>query len=170
MALDWYVGKTQRRKESAFQIALGGHGIEVFNPEIIVVKRGRKQWEPLFPTYLFCRVDPESDLWPQIRWARGLSYFLGSEGTPAPVASPLVEEIRERVELWNRGGWESAYEPGDWVRVGDGALTGLDAVFSRYLPCRQRCEVLVSLLGRMHTVQLPTTSIEALKPVALLGR
>ena len=46
MALDWYVGKTQRGKESAFQIALTGHDIDVLSPAIIVVKRGRKQREP----------------------------------------------------------------------------------------------------------------------------
>jgi transcription antitermination factor NusG len=170
MALDWYVGKTQRGKEWAFRMALGGHGIEVFNPEITVARRGRKQFEPLFPTYIFCRVDPKSYLWPQIRWARGLSYFLGTEGTPAPVDHLLVEEIRTKVEQWNRGGWESAYERGDMVRVGDGALSGLEAIFARYLPCRQRCEVLVSLLGRMHTVQIPVISIEAPSPVALLSR
>jgi len=169
MALSWYVGKVQRGKESALQTSLGVLGIEVFNPEIIVVKRGRTHWEPLFPAYLFCRVDPESDLWPQIRWARGLCYFLGADRKPTPLAASLVEEVRARVGLWNEGGWEVAFGPGDRVRIGDGALCGLEAVFTKYLPGRQRCEVLVSLVGRMHALLLPITSVEVLRFVAFVA-
>ncbi|MFC1935433.1 transcription termination/antitermination protein NusG [Chloroflexota bacterium] len=168
MALGWYVASVQRRKEAALQVGLALYGVEVYNPQIIVVKRGRKRLEPLFPTYLFCHVDPESEQWPRIRWARGLRYFLGVARKPTPVPASLVEEIRTRVEGWNGGGWESVCAPGDRVRIGDGALSGLEAIFTRYLPGRQRCELLVSLVGRMHTVQLPTTAIEALQPVGLL--
>ena len=110
MALDWYVGKTQRGKEWAFRMALGGHGIEVFNPEITVARRGRKQFEPLFPTYIFCRVDPKSYLWPQIRWATGLSYFLGAEGTPAAGGRRRGDDPRCHQHRWRHGG-SAAGEP-----------------------------------------------------------
>ena len=169
MTQGWYIAKIQRGKESALQVGLSLHNVEAYNPEIIGMKRGRGRWEPLFPTYLFCYVDPESEQWPQVRWARGLRYFLGADRKPTPIAASLVDEIRARVEVWNGGGWASAFEPGTRVHIGDGALSGLEAIFTRYLPGRHRCEVLISLVGRTHTVQLPTTSVEALQPVALLG-
>lgn len=169
MGLGWYVAAIQRGKESALQTGLSLHSVEVFNPEITVVKRGRKHREPLFPTYIFCFIDPESEQWPRIRWARGLRYFLGADRKPTPVPASLVDDIRRRVDIWNGGGWASAFEAGDKVRIGNGALSSLEAIFTRYLPGRQRCEVLVSLVGRMHTVHLPITSVEALHPVALWG-
>ncbi len=169
MAVGWYVSKIQRGKETSLQSGLHQYGIEVYNPSILVVKGGRKRWEPLFPTYLFCLIDPESDLWPRIHWARGLRYFLGAEGRPTPVPSALVEEIMARVGRWNGGGWESVFEPGARVRIGDGTLTGLEAIFKCYMPGHQRCEVLISLMGRNHRVQLPITSVEALGPIAISG-
>jgi transcriptional antiterminator NusG len=167
MSVNWYVATVQRGKEAAIQVGLRLHGVEVFNPEIVAVRRGRTQWEPLFPNYLFCSLDLESGLWPRIRWARGLRYFLGAEHTPTPVPDSLMEEIKARVERWNDGGWESAFKSGDRVRIGDGALSSLEAIFTRYLPGRQRCEVLVSLVGRLHTVQMHTTAVEALRPMAI---
>ncbi len=167
MAFGWYVAAIQRGKESALQVGLSLHGVELYNPAITVVKRGRKSKEPLFPTYAFCFIDPDSEQWPRIRWARGLRYFLGVDRRPTPVPASLIDDIRLRVDTWNQGGWTSAFDKGDRVRVGNGSLSGLEAIFTRYLPGRQRCEVLVSLVGRMHTVHLPITSVEALQPVAL---
>ncbi|MBI4338627.1 MAG: hypothetical protein HY680_01595 [Chloroflexi bacterium] len=168
MAISWYVAAIQRGKESALKVGLALHGVEVYSPDIIVVKRGRKLREPLFPSYLFCLLDPNSDKWPRIRWAKGLRYFLGAGSQPLPVSHVLVDEIRARVEGWNHGGWEAAFLPGQRVRIGSGALAGLDAVFTRYLPGRQRCEVLVSLVGRNHAIQLPSMVLESSPPTSLL--
>ena len=169
MASAWYIAAIQRGKEATLRVGLNLHGVEVYNPEIIVVKRGRKSWEPLFPSYLFCSIDPESEQWPRVRWACGLRYFLGVDRRPTPVPASLVHDIRTRVEQWNDGGWTSAFEAGERVRIGHGALSGLEAIFTQYLPGHQRCEVLVSLVGRTHRIQLATTAVEALRPATLLG-
>ena len=168
MAVGWYVAAIQRGKESALQDGLAQHGVEVYNPEIIAVKRGKKLREPLFPSYIFCLLDPQAEVWPQIRWAQGLRYFLGPDKQPTSVANSLIEEIRARVERWNHDGWESAFAPGQQVHIGAGALSGVDAVFSRYLPGRQRCEVLVALVGRTHALQITTVSLEARRPAGFL--
>jgi transcriptional antiterminator RfaH len=169
MAVGWYVAAIQRGKESALKAGLAQYGVDVYNPDIVVVKRGKKLREPLFPCYLFCLLDPQSEQWPQIRWAKGLRYFLGPSRQPTPVANSLIEEIRARAEGWNRGGWEFAFAPGQQVRISDGALSGMEAIFSRYLPGRQRCEVLVSLVGRSHCLPIPTLSLEARHPAGFLA-
>ncbi|MFH1141977.1 MAG: transcription termination/antitermination NusG family protein, partial [Chloroflexota bacterium] len=67
MSSAWYVAAIQRGKETALKVGLGIYGVEVYNPEITVVKRGRKLWDPLFPSYLFCHIDAGSELWPRVR-------------------------------------------------------------------------------------------------------
>lgn len=168
MSLAWYVAAIQRGKESSLKESLAPLGVDVYNPEIVAVKRGRKLREPLFPCYVFCLLDPESDRWPQVHWASGLRYFLGPDGHPSPVEDALVDEVRSRVEQWNDEGWTSAFHPGQEVRISSGALGGLDAIFTRYLPGRQRCEVLVSLVGRMHALQVPILSLESHRPSSFL--
>ncbi|MBI4202401.1 MAG: hypothetical protein HY532_04705 [Chloroflexi bacterium] len=169
MTLGWYVAAIQRGKESTLKEGLALFGIHLYSPDIIVVKRGRKLREPLFPSYVFCHLDPESEQWPQVRWARGMRYFLGPDKQPTRVADSLVEEIRLRVEDWNQEGWTSVFRPGQELRIASGPLTGLDAIFTRYLPGRQRCEVLVSLVGRIHAVQIPTIALESQRPKGFLA-
>ena len=169
MTTNWHVAAVKRGKEPGLRTGLAQYGVEVYSPEIVVVKRGRKLREPLFPSYVFCHLDPGSELWPQIRWAQGIRYFLGYERQPTPVDPHLVEDIKARVERWNQGGWESALRSGQNVRITSGSLSGLEAVFCRYLSGRQRCEVLVSLIGRPHTVQIPATCVEITKPASLLA-
>ena len=73
----WYVAKTKPRKEQLVETYLANSWeVEVFLPTIRRPLGRKAGWEPLFPTYIFCRVDPQSVDWPAIRWAPGLSYFL----------------------------------------------------------------------------------------------
>ncbi len=169
MAFGWYVAAIQRGKETALRESLARHGVEVYSPDITVVKRGRKLHEPLFPAYVFCQMDPQSELWPQLRWSKGIKYFLGADRQPTPVDDALVAEIRNRVAHWNGEGWLSAFQPGQLLRIGDGPLSGLDAIFSRYLPGRQRCEILVSLVGRTLTLQVSVMALEPKGATSLLA-
>ncbi len=169
MSLAWYVAAIQRGKESALREGLAPHGVEIYSPDIIVVKRGRKLREPLFPSYVFCLLDPQSEQWPQLRWAKGVKYFLGPDRQPTPVADALVSEIRAKVAHWNQEGWTSVFQPGQQLHIAAGPLSGLDAIFSRYLPGRQRCLVLVSLVGRMHTLQVPAIALETPRPTGFLA-
>ena len=79
----WYVAKTKARKEWLVETYLTEKlGVEVFLP-IIRHPVGRKTgWEPLFPTYLFCFVDPQSADWPAIRWAAAGSALSTGRSTP----------------------------------------------------------------------------------------
>jgi transcriptional antiterminator RfaH len=151
----WYVAKSQPQKEAWLKSSLTAKGVEVFYPYITAKKRGKYVNEPLFPTYLLCRLDPSKPDWPAIRWAQGLSYFLSADGQPSPVPDDLVEHIRKRVETWNSGGYSARrLEPGKQVTIAHGPFAGLDAIFQRYVPSRNRCQVLLQLVGRTATVEL----------------
>ena len=138
---------------------LGQHRVGVYLPEISVIKRGRQCMEPLFPGYAFVWIDPFSDQWNLVRWARGLSYFLPSQSHPMPIADSVMEETQCRVAQWNAGGWVTAFGPGDRVYVEHGPLKTLDAIFQRYIPGKQRCEILVSLVGHLNSVQIDVTDL-----------
>jgi len=155
--LAWYVLKTKPRHERAVQSWLGRYGIEVYVPEIIVAKRGMRCRETLFPTYVFCKLTCDEQ-WPLVRWSRGVRYVIEADGYPTPLASLVVNQVREWVGWWNDSGWQE-HLVGEQVRISSGPLSGLDAIFHKYLPGKQRCQVLISLMYRPLTVEVDLLSL-----------
>ncbi len=150
----WYVAKVHRGRESALRQQLEPEGIDVFHPEIIVKKAGRRRIEPLFPSYLFFRADPLSETWVLARRAHGLKYILGPEEHPTPVDDQVMETIRERLKQWNAGGWRAVFAPGARVVVASGPLKGVEGIFVRYVPARERCKVLLATVATQHEVEI----------------
>ena len=167
MALDWYVAKVKPQRERSVEKWLGHHGIPAYAPEIWVVRRGRKGYQPLFPSYVFCRVDPWSSDRPLVRWGQDLQYLLPQGQEPVGVGGALVESVHDRVQWWNEGGWKRVLEPGDPVVLRGGPFRGLDAMFLQYLPTKERCRVLLSLVGRLMPVDVVFTDLEV--PVTRLA-
>lgn len=155
----WYVAKLKPHSEHKVAQHLARYGVEVFAPDIVVQKRVTLSQEPLFPGYIFVCCDPSSDKWALIRWAHGLSYFLPVNSEPLPVPEAILYDIKARTERWNAGGWRGAFRPGEQVMISAGHLTSVEGIFQRYVPGKQRCEVLIHLMGRLQTVQV---DIEAL--------
>jgi len=161
----WCVAKTKPRKEQLVENYLAKNWeVEVFLP---MVRRpaGRKAgYEPLFPTYLFCLADPQSTDWRAIRWAPGLSYFLGTGQELVPVSDELIAQLKQRVSWWNEGGYVPHFTPGERVVVTSGPFSGLEAIFQRYVPARQRCQVLLQILSRLAKVEIPAKALKVKSP------
>ena len=161
----WYVAKTKPAKEQWLDSYLTNKlGVEVFLPTVRLQAGSKAKWEPLFPTYLFCVVDLQSSDWPAIRGAPGLSYFLGTGQGPVPVSDELIAHLKQRVSWWNDGGHVHSFAPGERVMVSSGPFSGLEGIFQRYVPARQRCQLLLEILGRLTRVELPVEVIKAEAP------
>ena len=137
-------------------------GIEVFLPRIQkpAAKPGRLM-EPLFPTYLFCRLDPLAPVWPMARWSHGLKYFLSADDQPSPVSEHLVDYLKDQVDRWNSGNIPRHIRSGDRVEITSGPFAGLEGLFQNYIPSRQRCLVLLEVVGRLSTVELSEWMVRA---------
>lgn len=152
----WYVAKTKPKKEELLKIYLTeNRGIEVFLPKIRRPTSTKVTWEPLFPTYLFCLIDAQSNAWPDIRWTPGLCYFLGAGQELVPVSDELIAHLKQRVSWWNEGGYVPHFTYGERVVVTSGPFSGFEGIFQRYVPARQRCQVLLQIVSRLSKVELP---------------
>ena len=161
MTFEWYVAKVKRNQADLVERHMRRWGHEVYNPRIAVIKKGTTAWEDLFPGYLFCQVDAnDADCWPRLLWTPGVTYFLPAQHLPSPIMEDTVEEIRQRVLLWNQGAYGQVFRRGDRVRVKAGALKGLDALFKRYLPSKERCEVFLNWLGRRLLTTIDPTDLD----------
>jgi transcriptional antiterminator RfaH len=158
----WYVAKTKPTKERFVESFLSEiWEIEVFLPVIRRPGGKKPNWEPLFPTYLFCHIDRHAPSWPDVRWAPGLCYFLGAGDELSPVSPDFIARLKQRVSRWNEGGYLSHFLPGDRVFVTNGPFSGLEGIFQKYVPARQRCQVLLQVVGSVNNVEIPIETIKA---------
>lgn len=162
----WYVARTKPRREEQTAVVLQQRGLEIYLPRLAVWTPGKKisgpyvrhnepphrvptRLEPLFPGYLFARIDASSPEWVMARSAPGVAYFLGAQGHPTPIPADLVESIRCRSEAQQKDGVEPQFRTGDRVLIVSGPLAGLEAVFNGTLSASGRSRVFVQVLSRL---------------------
>lgn len=166
----WYLAKIKLQKETFLASYLSQGGIEVFFPKIIEPSTFGGSLKALFPTYLFCRLDPDSSIWPTARGAPGVAYFLSSDGMPCSIPDGLVDNLRERVNRWNDPTYSRSLGAGDKVVVIGGPFAGLEGIFQRYIPSKQRCRILLEVVGRLTNVELPGWEVRGNRGLPMAAR
>ena len=161
----WYVAKIQVQKEFGLMAYLSQCGVDAFYPKIVQMDRSGGTLKALFPTYLFCYLDPNSSVWPMVRWAPGLTYFLSSDGEPARLPQTLIDYLRQQISEQNDSGASRNLTNGDRVLVSDGPFAGLEGIFQRYMSSRQRCRILLEMVGRLTAVELPEWEVKEASPI-----
>ncbi|MBI3979893.1 MAG: hypothetical protein HY331_17095 [Chloroflexi bacterium] len=173
-SLDWYVLKTKPRAERLVADGLAGHAFVTYLP---LIPHSQSPWrrsrrcaggaDPLFPGYVFAQLDLASPEWIRARSYPGVSYILNQDGCPVPLPAAIVETIRERTDQsWSRAkAGSSPFQRGERVRIVEGPLAGLEAIFDRRLSGRERCQVLLTLVHRLVPAALPFAALEKAVPL-----
>ena len=95
-SLRWYVVQSKPREELRAGYFLKEKGLEVYVPLMeVAITRGSHsvmQRKPLFPSYLFCRFDPEISLG-HVRWTKGVVKILPESINPISVENHLVTSL-----------------------------------------------------------------------------
>jgi transcriptional antiterminator RfaH len=157
----WYLAKSGPRKERLLISNLTRWDVQTFYPYIRRGGAENGKFEPLFPTYVFCRFDPTHPNWQAIRWAPGLSYFLHLGDELATLPDEVVGFLRLRTESWNEGAIRQRFGDGDAVTIVGGPFQGLNAIFKSYVRSRDRCHVLLQAVEGISSLEVPEYDLEA---------
>lgn len=129
MGKQWYIVKCKPHRERAVSLALRAKGYEEFLPQYIRRPRWfkwRKCSAPLFPTYIFCRLNVKKQL-PVLACPEVIA-LVGSRGVPTPMDNTQIEALR----LMTAAGVDLAPWPyvriGRRVRIGSGPLCGIEGI------------------------------------------
>lgn len=153
----WYV--IQCKAGESFRAAehLSYQGYRVFHPVLERKRRRRGKLtpvcEPLFPFYLFIRLDQINSNWRPIRSTRGVLRIVSFGNIPAAVPNALVEQLEATPH--DADGPHSRFSAGDRVNIADGPFKGLDAVF-QYAKGTERAVVLLNMLQQQRPVEVPS--------------
>ena len=160
--LRWYLIHCKPREDERALENLERQGFECFRPARLVERRrnGRKCTvpEPLFPNYLFIRLDRVHDNWYPIRSTRGVIHIVRFNEFPLPVADAIIEGIRSRLAADNV---EPYLKPGERVRIADGAFSQMEAIFVSN-DGQDRVVLLLNILQRTQELSFPLDKVRKL--------
>ena len=164
----WYLVYAKPRQEKTAVENLLRQNYEVYFPQISLwrTRRANRRLviEPLFPRYLFIRLDSQTDNWAPIRSTLGVTSLVRFGTEPARVPDELVEFLQSRQNAEGLHEWaEPKLAIGDHVRVAEGPLAGYEGVLIAKSG-RERVTLLLHMLGSQVRAQLGTSQLGSAKP------
>jgi transcription antitermination factor NusG len=161
----WFALRVKPNHEKPVAATLRGKGLEEFLPLL----RTRRQWSdrvkvidlPLFPGYLFCRLNLEDRM--PLLTTPGFLYIAGIGRNPEPVDESEISAIQAML----RSGFPVTPWPslvvGQKVQLKNGPLRGLEGVLTK-IANQHRIYVSVTLLKRSISVEVDPQWVRALTP------
>jgi transcription antitermination factor NusG len=161
MMKHWHAMYTKPHMERQVAGLLREMGLDVYVPTVRRKRRRRDRPDRLvyFPCYLFARVDFEVTPRSSVDWLPGIRHVVCAGDRPAVVADELVQLIRHRLEGIEEIGYGNLKQ-GDRVRITEGPLRELEAVFDQAMSAADRVRVLLEVMGRMTPVVLDVTQVK----------
>jgi transcriptional antiterminator RfaH len=146
----WYAVKCKPRQERVAELHLKRAGIITFYPQIKepkIVRRRRQIFiNALFPGYLFAQFNVEHD-YRLVIYSRGVHGVVSFGPTPAVVDEELIRALKDRLCNGYVTIPEAAFSPGQVVRIQEGPLRGMEAVFERQILGYQRAVLLLRAIS-----------------------
>ena len=159
----WYVVYTQHQSERRALHHLGRQGYETYFPSYRKTRHhARREAEveaPLFPRYLFVRMELSSRKWQAINHTRSVNRLIGLNGETTPLPEGAVEEIQARQD--DTGMIQMAspeFEKGRPYRIGNGPFEDLTGIFEERID-KNRVVLLLNLLGRQIRIDAPARGL-----------
>src|SRR5262245_36644750 len=160
----WVVLYSKPRKEASAQFHLERRGVEVFAPKMLLPAyfERRTRVVPLFPSYLFARIDPVEDFY-TVLWSPGVSRFVPAQtGAPAVLDDTIAAFLREGADGDGIISARPDLKVGAQVEVTRGPFDGLQGIITRPPDAKGRVKVLMKLLNRQPVkVDLPVHALRA---------
>jgi transcriptional antiterminator RfaH len=160
----WYAVHTHPNGETKALGNLTRQGFEAYLPRYSKKRRHARKTDyvaaPLFPRYLFVRMDPEAARWRSISSTYGVTHLVCHGETPVALPEGIVEGIMTRQDEKGLVTLDPAlpFKPGEKVEVLEGPLKELTGIFQS-ISDDMRVIVLLEMLGRPVKVRLPIDSV-----------
>ena len=157
----WLAIHTRHQHETLAARSLAYKGFEIFLPQYTSIRRWsdrtREISAPLFSGYVFLR----GELVHQVRilTTPGVLGLVGFAGAPAIIPDAEIEAVRQSLARRVRVEPHPFLKYGDWVRVKNGPLEGIEGILVRNKN-RLRLVLSVQLLQKSVAVEVDAWSVE----------
>ena len=154
----WFVVYTKPSQETLAEENLKRQGYEVYYPRIKHECRRRGRWtssiDPLFPRYLFVKLEQGKDNFVPIRSTYGVANLVRFGCKPIAVPNSVINIIKER-ENYTQGVHiiQRRWKPGMEIEIAEGPFAGLKGIFLAQ-NAKERVIILLQMLGRENKVKV----------------
>ena len=159
----WCAVYTKPQKEEFAERNLHEKGINTFFPKLVLprpAKRNR-QIVPLFPNYLFVRLDLASDEPGFVTWCPGVKRLLTFDGTPAVIEDSMIAFLMRQAAPDGTITARSNVSVGQEIVIEGGPFDGLIGIIQEPPNAQGRAKVLLQLLRRPIKVDVPVHFIKS---------
>ncbi len=152
----WYLVHTKPRQEDVALTNLERQGYECYLPQMRIERIRRRKaeiaTEPMFPRYLFIRLDSsdQGKSWSPIRSTLGVSQLVHFGARAAKVDDALVELLRQREQAMPL---DPMFHSGDSVVIADGPFAGIEAIY-QMADADRRAFILLEILSKPVSMQI----------------
>jgi len=160
---EWFAAYTIPRNEQKVVQHLGQIDVESFLPvhKSVKIWRNRKRAvvnEPLFPSYVFVRVDSHERL--QVLKTPGVLRIVGNSKGPVPLREPEIEFLRTSLRLERLEQFDDLVL-GERVRIARGVMQGLEGKLLRKQDSL-RFVLSLELINQHAAVEVDAADLESL--------
>lgn len=174
MAKKWYVIQTYSGYEKKVKTSLIEHikqkGMEDRFGEILIPTEQVQETLPSgktkvkdktsLPGYLFIEMEMSEEAWYLVKETSKVTGFIGNQ-TPTPVRQNEIDALRPGVNTGlAKAKPKVTFEPGDEVRVIEGAFENFSGKVEEVKPEKLKLKVRVSIFGRETPVELDFSQVE----------
>ena len=152
----WYLVHLKPRQEDVALANLERQGYECYLPQMRIerIRRSKVEvvTEPMFPRYLFIRLDnsDQGKSWSPIRSTLGVSQLVTFGGRAAKVDDTLIDMLHQRERILPK---QNMFYSGDSVLITDGPFAGLEAIYQT-MDAKQRAFILIEILAKPVPMQI----------------
>jgi transcriptional antiterminator RfaH len=162
--MSWHVVYTQSQKEAVAARNLANQGFEVYLPRYSKhCRHARRKYTvlaPLFPRYLFVRMDPKTHPWRPINGTIGVSYLLTDGNQPTAISREVIDAIAERDDNGVVKLLPPQFHKGQKLHVTGGPFADVEGIFE-CVDDRERVVLLLQIMGRAVRTRLPGHVVSA---------
>jgi len=162
--MHWYVIHTKPRQEHRALLNLERQEYECYLPLLAVEKVHKGNLtireEPLFPRYLFIRLDTgvSGKGWGPIRSTKGVNCLVSFGKEPAKVDENLIKTLRAHDKItFVRP--QRLFMPGERLMITKGAFAGIEAIY-QMSDGESRAMVLIELLKKPARLKIAPASLK----------
>lgn len=175
MAKKWYVIQAYSGYEKKVKTALieriKQHGLEDKFGEILIptetvqemtsANKPRNKEKTSLPGYIFIEMEMSEEAWYMVKETAKVTGFIGNQ-TPTPVKQSEIDALRPGTATGAvvKPKPKVTFEPGDEVRVIEGAFENFSGTVEEVKPEKLKLKVKVSIFGRATPVELDFSQVE----------
>ena len=159
----WILVYTKAKQENRANFNLQNQGFVTFLPLISSQKRTEKskQLSPVFPRYIFVKIDPDLENWITIKSTLGVEKIVMFADKLTSVPNDIIKAIRSKLDdsdVFTEDIEVIEYAEGDNVFIDQGRFAGVEAIFlSR--KSKDRVRLLLKLLNTTVLAEIDESSL-----------